>query len=124
MDILITIDDTLEMKAHLYEGDAGRKLYDALPMECFLSRWGEEFYGDIPLVLEEDDTMRDIMEAGEIAFWPPGNAFCLFFGPTPMSTGDEPVVASDAIPLGFISDCPVSQLSTKGDEVECIIEAL
>ncbi len=124
MDILITIDDILEMTARLYETEATQKFYDALPMECFLSRWGEEFYGDIPVMLEEDDTMRDVMDVGEIAFWPPGNAFCIVFGPTPMSRGEEPVLASDAIPLGLITDCPLSELSAKGDEVECIIEAL
>jgi hypothetical protein len=65
-----------------------------------MSRWGEEFYGDCGLSIPADASAREIMEVGEIAYWPPGSALCFFFGPTPASTDERPRAASAVVPLG------------------------
>ena len=81
-----------------------------LPMAIPLSRWGDEYYGGCGVTADSADDQRDILEVGELALWPPGKAFCIFFGPTPASTDERPRAASDVVPLGKI----ISDLSPLG----------
>lgn len=90
----------------LYDNPSARALKAALPQTISMDRWGDEYYGRLPAKLPSHDDARDVFEIGEVALWPPGNAFCIFFGPTPASSGSEPRMASPGIPLGKI---------TKGD---------
>lgn len=93
-----------ELTAELYEGKAAAQLAAALPLSIELSRWGEgEYYGSLPVKLAAGEKRRDVFEVGEIALWPEGNAFCLFFGPTPVSQAGEPRMASPGIPLGKLT---------------------
>lgn len=101
MDIKLEIGN-LTFDVELYDGAGSKALLASLPEEISMSRWGDEFYGGCSANVEEDDTLRDIYEAGEIAFWPPGNAFCVFFGRTPASTDSRPRMASPGVPLGRI----------------------
>ena len=55
----------------------------ACPLEIRLSRWGDEFYGDCGVVAGAAPDAREVMEIGEVAYWPPGRALCVFFGPHP-----------------------------------------
>ena len=68
-------------------------IWDALPFEVSLARWGEELYGEIPVSLGQENSQVDC-EVGDIGFWPSGNGFCIFFGPTPASKDDKPKAAS------------------------------
>ncbi|MHA1148018.1 MAG: cyclophilin-like fold protein [Promethearchaeota archaeon] len=68
-------------------------IWDALPLDLNLSRWGEELYGDIPLSLPEENSQIEC-EVGDVGYWVSGQAFCIFWGPTPMSKGEKPVAAS------------------------------
>jgi len=61
------------------------------------------------------------MEIGELAVWPPGQAFCIFFGPTPLSVTDVPVAASSVNPIGKIVD-DIALLKTLGQEMKVTIE--
>lgn len=90
------------LAAELDDSAAAAKLAGALPLDLSLSRWGDEYYGSLPVALPAAGRKRDVFEVGELALWPPGNAFCLFFGPTPASHGDEPRMASPGLPLGRI----------------------
>ena len=65
-----------------------RAILDALPIEGQANTWGDEIYFGIPVELEEDDAQA-VVELGDLGYWPPGNALCIFFGPTPASTGSE-----------------------------------
>ncbi len=60
----------------------------ALPIDARGNRWGEEIYFSIPVQYGEENS-SEVVEKGDLAYWPPGNAFCIFFGKTPASTGDE-----------------------------------
>jgi len=60
----------------------------ALPIEARGNRWGEEIYFSIPVEHGEENS-QEVVEKGDMAFWPPGDAFCIFFGRTPASRGDE-----------------------------------
>ena len=90
-------------EVELYDTGAARELLACLPQTLSMSRWGDEFYGTLRTKIgHAGDTLRDVFEIGEVAMWPPGGAFCIFFGPTPASVGDEPRATSPCAPLGRI----------------------
>lgn len=66
------------------------------------TRWGDEFYFGIPVHLAEADDARAEVAVGTLAYWPPGNAFCIFFGPTPVSRGQEPRAYSPVNVVGHV----------------------
>jgi len=112
---------TLELSAELNESPTAKKLISLLPLEFSMSRWGDEYYGDcgIKTVISED--ARDVMEVGELAVWPTGNALCIFFGPTPASKGDEPRAVSPVSPVGRLLDNSDS-LRRLGSSIQVRIE--
>lgn len=91
------------IEAILRESPTTDLLWEALPIHGRANRWGEEIYFQIPLDAPLEDGAREEMTEGEIAYWPPGQAFCIFFGPTPASTGDAPRAASPVNPLGKVA---------------------
>ena len=70
-----------------------RSIWEKLPFELNLSRWGEELYGEIPISIEKENSQVDC-EVGDIGYWPDGKNFCIFFGPTPVSKDRKPKAAS------------------------------
>ncbi len=89
-----------ELKAKLNDSTTARKVANALPIEGRAQRWGEEIYFAIPVQADLEPDAREEVEVGEIGYWPTGNAFCLFFGPTPASSSDKPRAASAVNILG------------------------
>lgn len=88
--------------AELNDSPTARLLWEALPIDGRANRWGDEIYFAIPVEADEEPEARAAVEIGEIAFWPPGNAFCIFWGPTPASRGSQPMAASPVNVLGKI----------------------
>jgi len=88
--------------AELNDSPTAQLLWDALPIDGKANRWGDEIYFAIPIDADEEPDARAAVEVGEIAFWPPGNAFCIFWGPTPASSGSQPMAASPVNVLGKI----------------------
>jgi hypothetical protein len=64
-------------------------IWAALPITARGNRWGDEIYFEIPVHLPQADDARDVLDAGELGYWPVGHAFCIFWGPTPASQGGE-----------------------------------
>jgi hypothetical protein len=69
-------------------------------------RWGEEIYFTIPVQAPLDDTAREVVELGDVGYWPQGQALCIFFGPTPASRADEIRAASAVNIVGTITGDP------------------
>lgn len=92
----------VRLPATLNDSASAQAVWEALPIEARANRWGEEIYFEIDVPLEEADDSRSEMKVGELAYWPPGSAFCIFFGPTPASRGAEPRAASSVNPLGMV----------------------
>ena len=90
------------LQAYLYENETARQICAILPILSTANRWGEEIYFSIPLELEPAIDARVEMKIGELAYWPPGKAMCIFWGPTPVSKANEPRAASDVNPFGQI----------------------
>ena len=82
------------VEAELNDGATAKAIFDSLTIKGNSQRWGGEIYFSIPVSCGIEDDSRDVLEAGELAYWPPGRAFCIFFGPTPASQGGEIRAAS------------------------------
>ena len=109
------------LAVELNDSSSAGKLLVKLPLEVSMSRWGDEYYGGCELAVEEEPEARELMEVGEVAIWPPGPALCIFFGPTPASTGDEPRAASKVNPIGKVT-CGVEQLKPLGQSIQVRVE--
>lgn len=81
-------------------------IWEALPLEERGSTWGGEIYFSIPVHLPLAEDARTVVELGSLGYWPPGSAFCIFYGPTPASVGDEIRPASAVNVFGRIIDDP------------------
>jgi len=81
-------------------------IWDALPLEGRANRWGKEIYFSIPVNHSESSDARQDMAVGELGYWPSGKAFCIFFGPTPVSEGKIPRAYSNVNPFGHVEGDP------------------
>jgi uncharacterized protein len=86
--IRIIVGD-IPVVAGLSDTKTSEAIWDALPIENTVNTWGEEIYFEIPVKSTLDETAKEIVEKGDLGYWPTGRAFCIFFGPTPASEGDE-----------------------------------
>ena len=92
---------TVSAQARLNDSRTARAIWYALPIEAKAQTWGDEIYFAIG-VREAEDSARAVVEMGDLGYWPPGQAFCIFFGPTPGSRGDEIRPASPVNVVGRI----------------------
>jgi hypothetical protein len=100
MKIRIIVGEA-SLEAELLENETARAIYDALPIESSYSTWGDEIYFSIPVQKDLEEGTTDV-EVGDLGYWPPGRAFCIFYGRTPASSGDKPVPASEVSPIGRV----------------------
>lgn len=91
-----------EVSATLNDSPTADAVRAALPLQGTVSRWGDEIYFTIPVKVGEDPDARQDMALGELGYWPVGAAFCIFFGPTPVSTGLLPRAYSNVNPFGQV----------------------
>ncbi len=90
------------LDAELFDTPCATAIADVIPIETEPSEWGDEFYFEIPVSFPLDKTATREVKVGDIGYWPPGKALAIFFGPTPVSKGQEPVPASDVNLVGRI----------------------
>ncbi len=103
-DINITAG-SVEITATLNDTNTATRIWEALPIEATTSTWGDEIYFGIPVEAEEENG-QEVVVLGDLGYWPPGNAFCLFFGRTPASRGDEIRPASAVNVIGHMHGDP------------------
>jgi len=96
---------SVSAEARLNGSKTAQAIWDALPIEAKGSTWGDEIYFDIS-VTAAPEAAREVVELGDLAYWPPGHAFCIFFGPTPASRADECRAASPVNVVGKIQGDP------------------
>lgn len=84
----MTIGDVV-LEAELFDTPTAKALYDAAPFHANANIWGEEVYFPTPVNMAEEADARDVMEPGDMAYWPAGNAIAIGYGRTPVSRGDE-----------------------------------
>jgi hypothetical protein len=103
--IRILVSD-LRVEAELNESKTSQLIWEALPIEAKTNLWGEEIYFAIPVKTGLETGSREVVSAGELGYWPTGHAFCIFFGPTPASRGDEIRAASAVNVIGKVLSAP------------------
>ncbi|MFB6100961.1 MAG: cyclophilin-like fold protein [Haloplanus sp.] len=110
-DLVVTVDGTTVGATWADESPETRQaLADALPFQGEATRWGDELYFRIPVDVPAENPRAEV-EPGTIAYWPQGSALCLFWGPTPASTGSEPRAASPVNVVAHLDDIsPLSSL--------------
>jgi hypothetical protein len=91
----------LELEAWLNETRTATQVFEALPITSTVNTWGDEIYFTTPVDAKPEDA-RELVSLGDIAYWPPGKAMCIFFGKTPISRGDEIRPASAVNILGKV----------------------
>jgi len=96
--VKITAGD-VQVQAQLNDTDCAQMIAEVLPIEADTSTWGEEIYFSIDVDCPGED-MQAAVALGDLGYWPPGSAFCMFFGMTPMSTAEEIRPASPVIVVG------------------------
>ena len=118
--VKITVGN-ISLRAEFGDTETTKAIINVLPIETSFNTWGDEFYFEIPVEMELDDTATDKVKVGDIGYWPTGNALAIFFGPTPMSTGDDPVPASKVNMVGKVLD-DATQLRNVKSESKIRIE--
>ncbi len=119
--IRITVG-AIQAEGKLADNATGRMVAEALPISASARTWGDEIYFPIPVESELEDG-KEVVEMGDLGYWPPGNAFCIFFGPTPASRGTEIRPASAVTIIGRVDgDATVFRAAASGETV--VVEAV
>ncbi len=115
--IVITADD-ITVTAELNESATAEEIWEQLPLQGTVQTWGDEVYFEIPVEAEQAPNARASVEVGTLGYWPMGQAFCIFFGPTPASTDGKPRAYSPVNIIGSMIDDPaVLQEVTPGSTI-------
>ena len=110
---------TMEMSAELNDSDTASAIFSALPLSARANTWGDEIYFTIPVDRRLDTTAAELVQVGDLGYRPSGRAFCIFFGPTPVSRGDEIRPASAVNLVGkLIGDARAFGAVGDGDLIE------
>jgi hypothetical protein len=95
----------IELQAELNDTRTAAALLEILPIEGKVNRWGDEIYFPIPLYLAIEDG-KEIVDMGDLGYWPDGSSLCIFFGPTPASRKNEIRAASPVTVIGRVTANP------------------
>ena len=120
MKIKIVSEKTGPIQATLTDEneETSEAIYAALPIEASANTWGDEIYFSIPVDVGLGNP-KEVVNMGDLAYWPPGKAFCIFFGKTPASRGDDIRPASAVNVIGKIEGDPkVFKKVSSGDKIQ------
>jgi hypothetical protein len=104
-NLIITVGDK-QLRAQLNDSPTAQQIRAALPLEASGNVWGDEIYFSIPVTASEASDAQTEVAVGALAYWPPGKALCIFFGPTPVSRNGEPRAYSPVNVVGQLLDEP------------------
>ncbi|NIM04267.1 MAG: hypothetical protein GTN69_04395 [Armatimonadetes bacterium] len=107
----------VEVIAELDNSDTSQSVMESLPAQATANLWGDEIYFTLPVECCQTN-MQEVVEMGDIGYWVPGQAMCLFFGPTPASRGDEIRPASKVHVFGkIVGDPTVLRAVGEGEQL-------
>jgi len=107
--------EKVTMEAELFETKTASAIWNALPIEAKANTWGEEIYFAIPVDIGPEKAVGVVQE-GDLAYWPQGKGFCIFFGKTPISSGSEIRPASPVNLIGKLLGNPKDWKKVKDSE--------
>jgi len=118
MSVIEITSGELTLQAELNESPTAQEIWKKLPLEGRANTWGDEIYFEVPVVMDQESDARAEVEVGELGYWPVGRAFCIFFGPTPVSTDERPRAYSPVNVIGRVQgDATLFKLVMDGDLV-------
>ena len=107
----------VEVVAELNDTKTAQAIWEALPIKGQVNLWGKEIYFSIPVSLKLE-AGQELVSIGDLGYWPPGSAFCVFFGPTPISQGEKIRPASPVTVFGnIIGDAGLLKQVASGTEI-------
>ncbi len=106
MNIIFLAAEQMEMHAELNNSNTAQALWESLPIHGEVNTWGDEIYFKIPLKMGLEKDAVEVVQEGDLAYWPNGHSFCIFFGPTPTSTATEIKPASAVNLIGRLLGNP------------------
>ena len=122
MRIRIAVGE-VALEAELNDSATAAKIGAALPIRSSFNTWGDEIYFSIPVDAELEDGAQEVVEVGDLGYWPPGSAFCIFFGLTPVSEPGRIMPASAVNVIGKVAgDATLFKPAMRAREV--VLEAL
>ncbi len=111
----------VRLQAQLNDSPTARRLAEVLPIETEARTWGDEIYFPVPVDEALAEDAKEVVEVGDLGYWPTGKAFCIFFGPTPASRGDEIRPASAVNIVGkVLGDATLFRSVKDGDLVRIL----
>ncbi len=122
VEIIIKTDDgVIRKRAKLYKEWAEKTveaIASALPIKGIVNRWGDEIYFETDIEVDVEENSKDVVELGDIAYWIPGKAICIFFGKTPIS--DDKIRPASAVNVigKVLDDLKDFKKAKDGDEIE------
>jgi hypothetical protein len=112
------VSGDIRLNAELNDSETATAIWDILPVEGRANVWGDEIYFTIPTHVDQEPDVKQEVEVGTLAFWPVGDAFCIFFGPTPVSIGEKPRAYSPVNVFGNIpGDSTVLKKISDGEQI-------
>lgn len=120
--IVINVEG-VELKGEFFDTPGGQALAQGLPIECRWSRWGDEYYGNTtPSFGHYQGEETEVLDVGDLAYHGETGWFCLFFGPTPASHGQEPRAAAPVQKVGRVEG-DWSAVKALGHSITARVEA-
>jgi hypothetical protein len=102
MNMILIEFNEFTIKARLNDNPTSKEIWDQLPIDGQVNTWGDEIYFEIDVTMPQEPDAREQVEVGELGYWPVGRAFCIFFGPTPVSTDEQPRAYSPVNIIGEV----------------------
>ena len=118
-NIVITAG-SIRLEAELNDTFTAKAISNILPITAAANTWGDEIYFSMPITLELENG-QEVVDLGDLGYWPPGGAFCIFYGLTPASQGDEIRPASAVTIIGKVQGDVTALKQTRVERV--VIEA-
>ena len=108
----------VKIEAELNNSRTAEKIWELIPIEGRVNTWGDEIYFSIGEKIELEEGASEVVSMRDLAYWPPGEAFCIFFGKTPASHGDDIRAASSVNVFGkIIGDAKIFKQVPSGAKI-------
>lgn len=121
----IIFESGIEIKCQLYLDKCPKTikaLLSSLPIESIVNLWGDEIYFSVPFSVEEENS-KDVVEVGDVAYWPEEPSLCIFFGPTPISPSSDVIKPYSPVNVigKIIGDVKILRRIRDGERVRVFI---
>ena len=123
MRVIISFS-TYQVEAEIFDTPTGRAVYGELPLKRNVITWGEEIYFGLTVQVPLEEGARAEVSVGDLAYWPNMPAFCIFFGPTPVSTGDRPMAASPVNVFGRLMNVEPERLGNVPEGENVVVDRM